>query len=262
MSLAAAGLPSSSNRLDMNDRQSRLIRAAQEALLFVQVLKPCPWRVSEAAKRLSEALEAAREAGHEQLAARDHQQGPGESLNRAKTILLRKHLDPIAADGLEMFAGLPGIEESLKLPRIKARPAMHLEAAQRVRRVAEKHEQEFITERNYSENFLELFDAAVRDLEQATHVEQGAYRADYTLATQKVKEEIARLRRAFDVLDTRITEAYLDVDSIRHRWRQASQIQQRIGRPRKTRPRRNRRDGKLPLLPPNPPPQDEAEADT
>lgn len=71
----------------------------------------------------------------EQIVAKNNRRAPHLSLNRAKTILLRKHLDPIAADGVEMFAGLPGIEESLRLPRIKDVPEKHLAAAERVRQV-------------------------------------------------------------------------------------------------------------------------------
>ena len=194
----------------MNNRQSRLISAGESAIAFVLQLKHPPSRVTEAAKRLKDALRAARAVELKQLSAKNSRRAPRHSVSRAKTILLRKYLDPIAADGLEMFAGLPGIEESLQVPRIKDAPEQHLEAAKRVRRVAEEHEEEFITERNYDENFLERFDRAVRDLEAAARVERGFARAKYTRATVDVKDEIARVRRVFDVLDTRILEAYLD----------------------------------------------------
>jgi hypothetical protein len=158
---------------------------------------------------------------------------PRGSVNRAKKILLRKHLDPIAADGLEIFVGLPGIEDSLRVPRIKDSPEKHLEAAKRIRRVADEHAEEFITERNYSEDFLEKFDAAVRDLDAAARVERGAARARYTRATEDVKEEIVRVRRAFDVLDTRILEAFLDDRSTLSLWRRSSRVPAKTGRPKK-----------------------------
>lgn len=217
----------------MNERQYRLIRAAKSAIGFVLLLKDLPVRVAEAAKRLEAALRDLGVAELEQLAAKNLRSAPHMSLNRARKVLLRKHLDPIAADGLEMFSGLPGIEESLRLPRIKDVPAKHLEAAERVRRVAAGHEQEFITQRSYSADFLEQFDSAVQNLEAAARVERGAARVTYTRATEDVREAIARVRRALDVLDTRVREAYLDDHLTLKRWRWESRIPAKIGRPRK-----------------------------
>jgi hypothetical protein len=216
----------------MNNRQSRLLAAAEAAVVFVLLLKKAPSRLIEAAKRLKEAVSAARAAAQKQFGAKHYRKIPRYSLTRAKTILLRKHLDPIAADGLEMFAGLPGIEESLQIPRIKDAPEKHLEAAKRVHRVAEEHEQEFINDRNYNENFLEKFQEAVGDLEAAARVERGFGRGKYTRATQDVKDAIKRVQRAFDVLDTRVLEAYLDDRDRLELWRRASRVPAKTGRPK------------------------------
>ena len=172
-------------------------------------------------------------AEQQQLRAKHRRKVPRCSLTRAKTILLRKHLDPIAADGLEMFSGLPGIKQTLKVPRIKDSADKHLEAAKRVRRVAEEHEQEFINERNYNDNFLEKFDEAVRDLEAAAGVDRGFARANYTKATANMKQQIERVRRVFDTLDTRMTEAYLDDVTTLQLWRSASRVKAKLGRPKK-----------------------------
>ena len=223
----------------MNNRQRRLLEAARSAIGFVLQLKNAPSRITEAAKRLQAAVLGVREAEVRQLNAMKSRHAPRSSVNRAKKILLRKHLDPIAADGLEIFAGLPGLEDSLRVPRIKDSPEKHLEAAKRIRHVADEHEEEFITERNYSENFLEKFDAAVRDLEAAARVERGAARARYTRATEDVKEEIARVRRAFDALDTRILEAYLDDRSTLKLWRRSSRVPAKTGRPKRKKPKTN-----------------------
>ena len=233
MPLAAAGPPFLSPGVPMNNRQSRVIQAAETAVAFVSQLEQPPSRVTEAAKRLHATVREVRHAEVKQLSARGSLRAPRYSVNRAKTILLRKHLDPIAADGLELFAGLPGIEESLRVPRIKDTAQEHLQAAERLRKVAEEHEREFITERNYGEDFLEKFDAAVRDLEAAERVDRGFARGKYSRATMDVKEEITRVRRAFDTLDTRMHEAYLDDASILKLWRRESRIPAKTGRPRK-----------------------------
>lgn len=217
----------------MNNRQRRLLEAALSAISFVLQLKNAPSRITEAMKRLRAAVLGVRDAEVRQLGAKKSRHMPRSSVNRAKKLLLRKHLDPIAADGLEIFAGLPGLEDSLRVPRIKDSPEKHLEAAKRIRHIADEHEDEFITERNYSEDFLEKFDAAVRDLEAAARVERGAARARYTRATEDVKEEIARVRRAFDALDTRILEAYLDDRSTLRLWRRSSRVPAKTGRPKK-----------------------------
>ena len=217
----------------MNNRQSRVLEAAESGGNFALRLKNPPSHVTDAANRLIEAVRDARDAEQEQIRAKDVRRVPRYSVTRAKTILLRKHLDPIAADGLDMFSGLPGIEQSLQLPRIKDVPEKHLEAAKRVRRVAEEHEQEFINERNYNDNFLEKLQEAVRDLEAAARVDRGFARANYTKATEKMKEQIARVRRVFDTLDTRMTEAYLDDVLTLQLWRSASRVKAKLGRPKK-----------------------------
>jgi hypothetical protein len=216
----------------MNNRQSRLLAAAESAIIFALDLKKAPSRIIDAAKRLKEAVRSARGAAQQQSGAKHYRRVPRYSVRRAKTILLRKHLDPIVADGLEMFAGLPGIEESLQVPRIKDAPEKHLEAAKRVHRVAEEHEDEFIEQRNYNDNFLEKFQEAVRDLEAAARVERGFARAKYTRATEDVKEEITRVRRAFDALDARMLEAYLDDRHTLRQWRKASRVPAKTGRPK------------------------------
>lgn len=217
----------------MNTRQGLLIAGAKSACNYALDIEGAPVRVTEAAKRLEEALERALEVLQKQTSAKNSRQAPRYSVTRAKTILLRKHLDPIAADGLDMLAGLPGIADSLKLPRIKDAPEKHLEAAKRVRRVAADHEEEFINMYNYEKNFLESFDEAVRTLEAAARVERGSARAKYSRATADMKEAIARVRRVFDALDARMREAYLDDRERLKLWRTFSRVPAKTGRPTK-----------------------------
>jgi len=226
----------------MNNRQERVIAAAKNSVGWVRRLENAPPRVTKAADRLEEALNEASAAREAQLNAKNYRKAPLISVTEAKTILVKKHLHPMRADGLELFAGLPGIEETLRIPPIKNGPAAHLKAAERVRRVAEEHEQEFIRERNYSENFLEKFDKAVEDLRAAAQVDHGSARVKYTRATDDVKEELTRVRRAFDTLDTRVVEAYLGNAYVLDLWRQASRVKAKTGRPRKRKSEGDARD--------------------
>jgi DNA-binding FrmR family transcriptional regulator len=226
----------------MDDRDGRVIRAAESAVKFLAELespsrerKLPSSRIVKATKRLEQAVEAARAAEGNQNHARVILGAPGSSLRRTKMILLKQHLDPIAADGLEMLTGLPGIKETLRLPRVKDAPAKHLEAAERVRRVAEVHEQEFISQYEYSEDFLEQFDAAVENLKAADGLDRGLARANYSRATAAVKSEIAAVRRALDRLHTRIVAEYLDDKKTIEHWRETSRVPATKGRPTKRR---------------------------
>jgi hypothetical protein len=192
-------------------------------------------RVTEAADRLQLAVSSVDEAALSQNAARNARAPAGASIKRAKAVLLRKHLHPIAADGLELFAGLPGIEDTLRVPRSKDAPAALLKVAERVRRVAVEHEQEFITQRKYGEDFLEQFDESVQALELALRLDRASARARYTQATREVKACIANVRRALDVLDTTMQAVYLDDKETLARWRHAIRVPARRGRPKKRR---------------------------
>src|SRR5436305_15133922 len=91
-------------RCAMNNRQSRLTAAARNSVGWVLNFKKATPRVTQAAKRLQEALDAASAAEAKQRHAKGSRKAPRYSISEAKTILLKKHLHPIAADGLEMFA--------------------------------------------------------------------------------------------------------------------------------------------------------------
>lgn len=226
----------------MNQRQNRLISAADAGIIHVVSLKDPPPRVTAAAKRLTEVVKEAKAAEQQQRKANYQRRAPQYSLNGAKRILFLKHLGPVVADGLEMFAGFPGIEETLRAPRVKDKPQKILEAAGRVRGFAEAHEQEFIDDRNYSPDFLEQFDLAMQNLEAAARADQGVARAKYSQATREMQDEIARVRRALGALDARMREAYLDDPKKLKLWRHASRMPAKRGRPKKRKPRGKRSD--------------------
>ena len=48
-----------------------------------------------------------------------------------------------------------------------------------------------------------------------------------------MKDDIARVRRVFDTLDTRMAEAYLDDLTVLQLWRRASRVPEKMGRPKK-----------------------------
>lgn len=226
----------------MKNRDERVIRAGELAVKFLPALetlslrsKPPSSRIVQATKRLKKAVEAARVAGQCQDHAKKILGAPGKSIRAAKVNLLRQHLDPIVADGLAMLTGLPGIKQSLRLPRIKDAPEKLLEAAERVRRVAEGHAQEFITQYEYGEDFLEQLDAAVQDLKTAVSADPGRARANYSRATSEVTDEIAAVRRAIDALHKRVVAEYLGDETTLELWRNSRRVPAIRGRPTKRR---------------------------
>jgi hypothetical protein len=221
----------------MNDRQYRVVEAGESGIRFVGNLKEPPLRVTQAAKRLQLAVSSVDMASQNQLAAKNAQRPAAISPKHAKTVLLRKHLRPLAADGLEIFAGLPGMEDTLRVPRSKDTPAALLKAAERTRRVAVEHEDEYIAQRGYSDDFVEQFDRAVHVLRTAAEADQALMRRRYSNATAEVKERIANVRRALDVLDTTMHAVYLEDRRTLSLWRAAIRVPARRGRPKK---RRNR----------------------
>lgn len=71
-------------------------------------------RVTKAAERLQVAVEHARTAHGAQIAARNARKAPTYSVTTARMIFVKTHLQPIAADGIVLLAGLPGIKETLR----------------------------------------------------------------------------------------------------------------------------------------------------
>lgn len=217
----------------MNNRQDRLCRAAEAGVACARSMKPDQPRVTSAANRVEASVTAARAASDKQLAARDARAQPRHSANRAKAILFHKHLVPIATDGLELLAGMPGIAEDLALPRLKAPITDHLRAVKRVRRVAAAHKALFVESRDYEPNFLERLDDAVRDLKRAESAGSGAARAAYTLATRDVRVAVEEVQRCFDSLDARMNEVCFGERQLLAEWRKRRRIPGKIGRPKK-----------------------------
>lgn len=206
----------------MNNRQEPLLRAANAAIARATHFAEDHPRIAEAVARLRSAVTAADSAGVAQTLARQSRKSPRYSLSRAKKILFEKHLNPIAADGREMFRGMPGIRETLRLPPIKAKPERHLEAARRIRRIAEEHEREFIDERKYAGDFLARFDAALEDLEAAARADRGAGRQKYTHTTAEVKLAIDAVRDTLDSLDAHVRGEFMDDPVTLGLWRHSA----------------------------------------
>ena len=154
-------------------------------------------------------------------------------MDRAKQILVHKHLVPIATDGLVLLAGRENIAADLELPRFKAPAEDHLRAATRVRGVVTPYEAIFVESRNYAPDFLEHFDRAVRDLSYAAGAGKDAGRAEYTTATRSVKKAVEEVQRCFDSLDARTNETCFDDRARLREWRKGSRIPGKIGRPKK-----------------------------
>jgi hypothetical protein len=217
----------------MDSRQDRVCRAAESSVACARKLKPAQQRVIAAADRLEAAVTAARTASSKQQSTRVARGLPHNSAERARKILFHKHLVPIATDGLELLAGTEGVEAELQLPRLKAPPEEHVQAATRVRAVAARCERMYIDSRDYEPDFLEQFDRAVGDLERATSAGTGVARADYSAATLDVKDAVEEVRRRFDSLNARMNEALFDDRALLREWRKSSRIPGKIGRPKK-----------------------------
>jgi hypothetical protein len=217
----------------MDSRQDRVCRAAESSVACARRLRPAHPRVLAASDRLETAVAAARAASSRQHSAKTARGLPHNSADRARKILFHKHLVPIATDGLELLAGVEGVAPELELPRLKAPPAEHVRAARRVRAVAAQYERMYVDARNYDLDFLEQFDRAIGDLEQATRAGRADARADYSAATLDVKEAVEEVRRRFDSLHARMNEALFDDRALLREWRKCSRIPGKIGRPKK-----------------------------
>src|SRR4051812_28131543 len=143
----------------MNDRQTRAIASGDDALACARNLPNRPPTVQVAMRDLETILNLARAAIIQQHSAGVSVSGPRRATANALATLRKKHLAPIVSHGTTLLKGYPGIEESLKMPPLKASVDEQIKAAERIREAVAPHRAIFIKQKKHSSTFIKELDA-------------------------------------------------------------------------------------------------------
>lgn len=152
-----------------------------------------------------------------------------KSLTLTRRNLRQKHLLPIVTRGKVLLAGLPGIREELRLPRVRASDAEWVAAARRVAKAVRPHKRAFL-DAHFAPDFLQRLEAAAKEL-QAKSRSDNAQRTRRSVETRAVAESLRHCRDLVASIDS-LVMASDDIDAgWLEAWRGAKRIPKRIGRP-------------------------------
>jgi predicted DNA-binding protein (UPF0251 family) len=241
----------------MNDRQARAIASGDDALAFARGLRNPPAIVQVAMRDLETILNLARAATVQQHSAGVSVGGPRKAIANALTTLRKKHLAPIVSHGKTLLEGYPGIDESLKMPPLKASVEEHIEAAKRIREAVAPHKAIFIRQKKHSSTFIRELDAAILTLEKLNETPDLG-RSRHSQTTSDVKDMVKAVRQAVADLGAQIESAYFGQRHILAQWHNGKRIKRKVGRPtrRQAEAKKNRKEAEAAgeaAAPPAPP---------
>jgi hypothetical protein len=220
----------------MNQRQTREFNTIQQARSFLRRhrLESGPFRVI--ATTLDDVVERVRTLNvGATLAAKPHSGVP----MRDRTDDLRlSHMLPLSRRGRTLFRGEVKMENALRVPHARARPAVVVAAARAMAKAIRPHRSLFI-EADAPKNFLTDLQAATARL--AAFVKAADERLTVSPATfRELRDQIRRGREEIAVADGQVVAWLRTLPAARRsilevQWRGARRIGARIGRPRKRR---------------------------
>jgi hypothetical protein len=186
-------------------------------------------RLDSSVERI-EALQAEQRAAKLMLPLDAHEIQP------LRTALRERHMIPIGRAGRRLMEFAPGAERALSVPKKRASVATLLTAAERVAKYVRRHTRLFVGD-GFPKDFVALLGAAARALKERT-TNTGAGRRRHAAATAGLKRELPLGHKDIMIVEALLADRLRDDPAFAERWRHASRMEKRRGRPPRTRRRK------------------------
>ncbi len=155
----------------------------------------------------------------------------GRRIQNLRSDLRHNHLLPIARKGRDLLEGMPGINESLRVPHARAKDDEQLAAAKRIAEAVRPFARAFVRAK-FKKNFITQLERAAAALERGT-ASTDTMISRGSQATADLRRELAHARKLIATVDSLVVaEFWLDKDVL-SLWRNAKRIPRQLGRPRK-----------------------------
>ena len=213
----------------MNSRQERVVRSIDNARQVFGRLGVKAPELLAAHEELEAACDSLREATVQQFNA--HPGVHGRGLRNLRRELRVVHLLRIRKRGRVLLKGLPGIDDSLRVPHDRAPNDDLIAAAKRIADAVRPYAKAFHRAK-FAKDFIKRMERAADALAKAADAPPDP-RSDRPLATKKLKDAIKDARLVVDSLDGLMAAHYAPRSPELRTWRKAKRVGARIGRPRK-----------------------------
>jgi hypothetical protein len=213
----------------MNGRQRLVVQSINNARVFLEGLNVTAPELVAACKELETACDDLRKAEARQAAA--HPGAHGKGLSNLRRELRVVHLLRIRKRGRVLLKGLPGIDDSLRVPHDRAPTQDLIAAAKRIADAVRPHAKAFYAA-NFAKDFIKRMERAADALAKAAAAPPDA-KTDKPRATRDLKDAISDARLVVDSLDGLMAAHYPRRSVVLVNWKKAKRVSARIGRPRK-----------------------------
>ena len=216
----------------MNNRQVRVMRSIQAAVQWLDSSTYRSKRIESLHRELAAAFATIHDLQHRQSSESGMVAHEGGQAQRARRELRIKHLGPIVHRGRLLLKGLPGIEESLRMPHLRASNAEWAKATKRILKAVRPHAKAF-RDAGFDKDFIAQAERTAKPLTPSGDRTDTALnrRAHLTHSIPAALRHGRDIVRAIErVLAAEVTDAAL-LES----WRATTRVGARLGRPRKRR---------------------------
>jgi hypothetical protein len=207
----------------MQSREKQAIESYERVQDFLaENPVPPPGAYGEPKAMLDEVLARLKEHGGDQLIGARFARAEKDNEETLSHVLRTQHLRPISLIARAQLAGSPGIDKVVRLPRPNLTTTALLTQAQAFRAAAVLYETVFVNSGRPAD-FIAQLDAAINAVRRA-------FRSKATNVGKKagaklgLKDEIARGRRAVEMLDAIVTTGFAGNGQVLARWRSARRI--------------------------------------
>jgi hypothetical protein len=209
----------------MQARQKRLMEAYRRVLDFLAANPPVAAPANFAVQRqvLDEVVGRLRALSVVQIEGQKEALEDTQRQASLRTVLRNKHLAPIAKIARVLLTDEPGVENALRLPHCRLSTTKLVAEAIGIRRSVTKFKKVFV-DNGRPADFLAQLDTTIEKLQQS---ELGRMRTvgRQVGATAGMEEEIARGRKAVELLDVHVLTVFEGNEELIAKWKVARRVQ-------------------------------------
>lgn len=218
----------------MKKRQKQVIEAFQRVQDFLSVYPPPnpPAKYAEQKAALDASVQRLLALTGDQYAGLRQKLDDTREQQKLRARLRADHLKPISRIAKAMLSSDPEIQKALAMPEPRLASTTLAAVAEGMRKIATKYEQLFV-DNGRPADFLARLDAAIAALRQCVVARSGNVRL-HVGAKHGLTEELRNGRKAVQMLDAMVEDAFAGNGEVLARWRVAKRVQESPGAPRAT----------------------------
>ena len=222
----------------MNSRQQRSFSRLQNVKLYLTMersLDDMPRLYSASLNRLESSIKRVDELASRQALSSPMYKRDGRQVAELRRVLRRQYMIPLVRTARRELLGAPGAERALVVPHASRSHGEVVAAAERLLKYVRPH-QKLLTSAGFDRSFFAELRERVRELKHMTTT-TAEFRTAHARATRELRLELQRANETVRIIDGLLLARADRNDHLAARWKHATRLPKRIGRPKANKPR-------------------------